>query len=385
MKASRARNRKSSAIVWILAAFCVCFVVWAKNAPLDEIVRGSGVLVPSSRNQIVQSLEGGILTAIHVREGDRVEAGQTIASLNETRFRAEVRDFEGQIFTLRARLMRLQAELEGATTFELPEEFWLADPDLSRSEEEIFIANTFDFSTKSEAAKERVALQAQEVELIMNMVDQRAMPAIDLIDARMAALEAQSALDSLVAEYRVVRAEAISELLSELARLTAQVEQSRDQLNRSTLVSPSDGIVNTIFTTTIGGVVQSGVPIFEITPLDDELLVEIRIRPEDIAFVYAKMDTTIKLTAYDYTIYGSLKGVVTQISADTFEDTESPDSIPYYKVLVSVDATSLAKKAGVFEIRPGMLAEAELYVGSKTVLQYLITPLIKTSEALREP
>jgi len=386
MRAARDRKRRSSAtLVWTLATFAVVFVIWAKNAPLDEIVRGPGVLIPSSKNQIVQSLEGGILEEINVREGDLVTAGQAIARLNETQYQSDVQDFEGQILTIEARLARLTAELSGATEFVLDDAFWQADPTLAASEGQLFAARHLEHTTAVSAAEQKLDLDESEVALVEAMVNRNAMPAIELINAKSAALDSKTELDQLITEFQLERADEISDLITELGRLEAQVGQSRDQLARSTLLSPADGIVNTIFTTTVGGVVQSGEPIFEITPQNDELLVEVRIRPADIAFVTPNMRTTIKLTAYDFTIFGSLTGNVAQISADTFEDEQTTDAEPYYKVLVAIDKASLAERQDVFEIRPGMLASAELHVGEKTVMQYLIKPLIKSSEALREP
>lgn len=386
MKSSREKRRRGSAtLVWVLAAFVLIFSIWAYNAPLDQIVRGNGALVPSSNNQIVQSLEGGILEEIVVREGDFVEAGQVIARLNETRYQADVTDFEGQILAIEVRLARLRAELDEAEEFSLPEEVWEADANIAESEERLFEARQFQYETAVSAAEDMVQLDTRELELVANMVERNAMPAIELLKAETAALDSQTELNRLIADYRLERADEISTLLAELSRLEAQIQQSRDQLDRSTLTSPADGVVNTIYTTTIGGVVQSGEPIFEITPQNDELLVEVRIRPEDIAFIATGMDATIKLTAYDYTVYGSLSGAVSQVSADTFEDEQSASSEPYYRVLVSVDPESLAEQEGVFEIRPGMLATTELHVGQRTVMQYLLTPLIKSSEALREP
>jgi adhesin transport system membrane fusion protein len=211
------------------------------------------------------------------------------------------------------------------------------------------------------------------------------LPALDLLDARASATDLLFARDSLLANYELDRSDEISTLVSDLARLTAQVEQSKDQLDRLSLVSPTAGVVNTIYTTTIGGVVQSGEPIFEITPLNDELLVEVRVQPKDIAFVTNDMSATIKLSAYDYTIHGTLSGRISQISADTFEDNQNAEQEPYYKVLIALDPIALSERSDVFDVRPGMLADAEVHVGERTVMQYFLKPLIKSQDALREP
>ena len=385
MRAAIEKRRGGAIVIWILAAFFAVFILWAYNAPLDQIVRGPGVLVPSKSAQVVQSLEGGILEEINIREGDVVRKGQEIAKLNATRYRAEVRDFESQILTSEAKLLRLRAELDRLDSFVLPKRFSDADPDLASSEEQLFKARLLQFNSELTAANERHDLEAEKVTLMESMVAQQVLPAVELLNARTAANDARAARDNLLATFALERSDEFSELVADLARLRAQVEQSRDQLARSSLYSPTDGIVNTIYTTTLGGVVQSGEPIFEITPLNDELLVEVRIRPEDIAFVNTSMPTTVKLTAYDYTVFGSLKGEISQVSADTLEDDQGPESTPYYKVLVTLIPDGLAERSDAIEIRPGMLADAEVHVGERTIMQYLLKPLIKSKEALREP
>jgi len=385
MIAAHEKRRGSATLIWVLAAFVISFVVWASNAPLDEIVRGPGSLVPSSKPKIVQSLEGGILDEINIVEGDTVDTVQVLARLNETQYLAEVRDFESQILTIDAQLTRLKAELELADELKLPEHFWKQDPELAASEQELFDARLFQFNSQLDAAKEQMGLAEEKVAIMKDMVDRNATPAIELLTARVAAGEARANFNEVKAAFQLDRSQEISRLVADAARLNAQVQQSRDQLARSSLKSPTDGIVNTIYTTTIGGVVRPGEPIFEIIPLNDELLVEARIQPKDIAFVTSGMSSTVKLSAYDYTIYGSLKGHVIQVSADTFEDKNAANAEPYYKVLIKLDQSSLAEKEGILEIRPGMLADAELHVGTKTVMQYIIKPIIRGSEALREP
>ena len=385
MKSATEKRRGGALIIWVLAAFFVVFVGWAYHAPLDQIVRGPGVLVPSTNAQVVQSLEGGIVEEIKVREGDVVKKGPAIAKLNETRYRAEVRDFESQILTIEAKLLRLRAELERRDSFTLPEKIRSADPALASSEEQLFDARLMQFNSELNAANEHFTLESEKVDLLETMVAQKVLPAIELLNARTAANEARAARDNLIATFSLERSDEISRLVADLARLQAQVEQSKDQLARSSLLAPTDGIVNTIHTTTLGGVVQPGEPIFEITPLNDELLVEVRIRPEDIAFINTSMPTTVKLTAYDYTVFGSLRGEISQVSADTVEDGPGPEDEPYYKVLVSLEPASLGESSDAIEIRPGMLADAEVHVGERTVMQYLLKPLIKSREALREP
>jgi len=172
-----------------------------------------------------------------------------------------------------------------------------------------------------------------------------------------------------------------------LATLRQNLKSSLDQLNRTVLTSPMRGVVNTVGVTTIGGVVRPGEQILEIIPLDEELFVEARVAPENIANLRRGQEATIKLTAYDFTIYGTLKGTVDFISADTFKDenARAPDGDPHYKVTLRVETQHLTPRQSGIEIRPGMQAQVELHTGQKTVLQYLLKPLYKSREALREP
>jgi len=180
------------------------------------------------------------------------------------------------------------------------------------------------------------------------------------------------------------RSEDINTTLGELKQLEANLQTRHDQLKRTQLTAPVRSIVNKVHITTIGGVVAPGDPILELTPLDDELRIEARISPKDVAFISPGMSASVKLTAYDYTIYGAFPGTVIHISADTFEDAAQRDATPYYKVLIAVAPEDLVRKGKRVEIRPGMLAEAELNVAEKSVLQYLLKPLFKTTEAFSE-
>ena len=159
----------------------------------------------------------------------------------------------------------------------------------------------------------------------------------------------------------------------------------KDQLTRTTLRAPTRSIVNKVLVSTIGGVIAPGEEILELIPLDDELKIEAKLSPKDIAFIRPNMPATIKLTAYDYSIHGYISGTVQHISADTFEDENTRDAQPYYKVIINVDNESINQSETDIKIRPGMIAETELHVGEKTVLEYLLKPLFKTTEAFREP
>jgi adhesin transport system membrane fusion protein len=198
--------------------------------------------------------------------------------------------------------------------------------------------------------------------------------------------DAKIKFDEVVTQTELERAQEYSDVLKELATLKQNMKSSTDQLNRTVLMSPMRGVVNNLSVTTIGGVVRPGEEILQIIPLDEELFVEARVKPENIANIRRGQEATIKLSAYDYTIYGTLKARVGFISADTFKDERSraADGDPHYKVTLKVDMTSLTDRQAGIEIRPGMQASVELHTGQKTVLQYLLKPLYKSKDALRE-
>ena len=256
---------------------------------------------------------------------------------------------------------------------------------MAQSEEQLFQARLVEYESSTTSFATTIALQEEEVDMLRDLSSENLVPRLDLVKSQKQLAQARSDADAYRAEYVLTRSEEYSAALTELQQLEANLETRKDQLARTSLHAPVRGIVNKLLITTIGGVVAPGDAILELTPLDDELRVEAKISPKDIAFVTPNMDATIKLTAYDYTIYGSFPGKVIHISADTFEDENTRDGEPYYKVQVAVEAEALEREGEKIEIRPGMLAEAELNVGDKTVLQYLLKPLFKTSEAFREP
>ncbi len=380
-----ARMRGPSLTVWLCAATVLAFLFWASMAWLDEIVRGDGEIISSSRPQIIQNLEGGILSELLVKEGDEVLRGDILARLHGTQFRSSVDDLQDQITALEIRRLRLEAELAGASVVEVPASLAERSRDLVASEQALLAARQSDYLSRRAGAKRVMEQAASERSLMENLLDKKVVALIEVTRARKAHADAEKAFDEIVTQTELGRAEEYSETLKELATLRQNLKASQDQLNRTVLTSPMHGVVNALSVTTIGGVVRPGEEIMQIIPMDDELFVEARVRPEDIANIRPGQEATVKLSAYDYTIYGTLKGRVDVISADTFKDERRPESEPHYKVTVRVDLNDLSDRQAAMEIRPGMQAQAELHTGEKTVLQYLLKPLYKSREAFREP
>ncbi len=379
-------SRRSGWTVWLIAGTLGVFLLWANFAWVDEIVRAPGQVVPSSRPQIIQNLEGGILAELTVAEGDVVEAGQTLARLQGTQYQASVDDLTDQIAALDIRRLRLEAEGTGTDGFAVPEDEAARVPDIVASERALLLARITDFEAKRSGAEAVLKQAAKEMDMVQRMFDRDVAPEIEVTRAKKAKSDAEARLNEVLTTTDLDRAAEYSKVQGELASLRQKLRLSQDQLSRTVLVAPMRGVVNRLAITTIGGVVRPGEEILEIIPLDEELFIEAKVKPADIASVRQGQEATIKLSAYDYTIYGTLKAEVQFISADTFKDERSrdPNGDPHYKVTLRVDTAKLTDRQATLEIRPGMQAEVELLTGGKTVLTYLTKPLWRGSEALTE-
>ncbi|MDJ0827183.1 MAG: HlyD family type I secretion periplasmic adaptor subunit [Rhodobacter sp.] len=378
-------GRGASRIIYLVGLAFALFLGWAAIAWIDEIVRAEGEVVSSSRAQIVQNLEGGILAELSVRQGDTVEAGQVLAKLQDTKFRTAVDDLQDQIDALEIRRLRLEAELAGAFDFDVPAALARRTPHILTSERALLSARQTDYISRRDGAGAILAQLTDELENLERLYDQDIVALIEVNRAKKAASDAEIKYNEIRTQAELDLAEDYSATLQELTSLRQDIRLAQDQLDRTVITSPMTGIVNALEITTIGGVVRPGEEILEIIPLGEELFVEARVKPENIASVERGQPATVKLSAYDYTIYGTLKGRVDFVSADTFEDDRNPRAEPFYRVTVKVDMDSLTDRQQEIEIRPGMRATAELQTGSKTVLQYLLKPLYKSREAFREP
>ena len=377
--------RGPARVIYLCGAAVVVFVLWAAFAFVDEIVRGQGEMISSSRPQIIQNLEGGILAELSVSEGDIVNRGDVLARLQSTQFQSQADDLSDQITALTVRQLRLEAELAGQFDFAVPKGLGATMQGLLASERALLNARQTDFLSRREGAQRVLDQAAKERALLEDLLKRNIVALIEVTRARKAHADARIKLDEIMTQTELDRAQAYSDTLKELNTLRQTYKSAQDQLNRTVLVSPMRGVVNNLSVTTIGGVVRPGEEIMQIIPLDEELFVEARVSPRDIAGVRPGQAATIKLSAYDYTIYGALRGEVRLISADTFKDERKQDGDPHYKVTLGVDTSDLSERQRGIAIRPGMQAEVELHTGSKTVLQYLLKPLYKSREAFREP
>lgn len=418
---------RAKRVIWLIAALVVSAISWAAVASVDEVVLGPGTLVPSSSVQQVQSLDGGILRTLHVNEGSRVTQGDLLVTLDETRARASFYEAAAQQDALKARLNRRRMELDAITNEAIT--VAVLDEALREqlgSEAAAYRANLEELRgrinradqqivqeqrarsealRKSQTLRNSLALLREEIRITREAVEAGALSASELrqlerdrvglageFDAlefqlerqNAMILEAEQARDSLIDEFRATAQEDLSETRSELARLSEKLSGLNSQLEQTRLYAGVTGTVKRIRVNSIGGVIRPGETILEIVPGGDRLLVETRIAPKDIAHVHEGDEAIIKLSAYDFVIYGGVRGQVTHVSADalTTEDDES-----YYLVHVAGDDEDWRSSSWQGKpLIPGMQAQVDILSGKKTVLQYWLKPLLRArAEALREP
>lgn len=378
----KTHERRTSFIIWLCSAALVIFLVWAHFAILDEVTVGTGKVTPSSRAQVIESLDGGIVNQLNVHEGDIVSKGQILARLDPTRFQSTYGEAQAKARTLRASAERLRAELTGA-----PLEFsaeTLKEPELVARETQLYQSRRRNLLETVSNLQQSLKLVQDELRMTAPLVAKGAAGEVEVIRLRRQVSELRGKIDEARNEYAV---RAREEQVKNNAELDAQLQVltgKEDQLTRATLYSPVRGIVKDIQVTTVGGVLQPGGKLMEIVPLEDQLLIETRINPRDIAYIRPGLPAVVKVTAYDSSIYGDLLGEVETVSPDTIQDEVKRDQY-YYRVYVRTQKAELVNRAGrKFPIVPGMVANVEIKTGQKSVMDYLIKPLNKVNEAMRE-
>jgi adhesin transport system membrane fusion protein len=368
--------------LWLMAAVLAAGLLWAGFSRVEEITKGVAHIVPSSREQVIQSLEGGLVQEILVREGDVVAQGQPLLRIDPTKADASFREGRSKKIALRAMAARLAAESRG-TPLVFPREV-ADDRAIVDNETQTFRARRRAVEESTATLERSKALLAREIAMTEPMVERGLVAEVELLRMR----RQFNDLDLQIAErHNKYRADAATELTrveSELAQLADILTARKDQVDRTLVRAPLRGTVKNVRITTIGGVIQPGQDIMEIVPLEEQLLVEARIAPRDVAFIRPGLPAKVKLTAYDYTVYGALDGRVDVISADTLRDERKGDEENYYRVLVRTDRSALGAGGRSLPIIPGMTATVEIRTGQKSVLDYLLKPVLRSREALRE-
>nr|WP_255475131.1 HlyD family type I secretion periplasmic adaptor subunit [Pseudocitrobacter sp. 73] len=410
--------------LWAILAFFVVMLTWAALADIDEVTRGDGRAIPSSRLQKVQNLEGGIVSEVFVHEGEIVKAGAPLLRLDDTRFRSNAGESEADRLALEARVQRLTAQLADKETLELPPEITQKSPDIANGEMELFTSvkqriqseigglneqlvqkkqELLDYQAKASQTRRSLGLLQQEISMSEPLVAKGAISKVEILRLRRSEVDTRGQLESVtlaipraqaaikeienkIGETRDrYRSEALSQLneaRTDLSKTQASGKAIEDRVNRTLVTSPVRGIVQQLMVNTIGGVIQPGSDLVEIVPLDDTLLIETKIRPQDIAFLHPGQEAMVKFTAYDYTIYGGLKATLEQISPDTVTD---KDGKSFYIVRLRTEKNHLGSDQKPLLIIPGMVASVDIITGRKTILAYLLKPILRAkAEAFRE-
>ena len=386
------QKEKHSGQFWIVIlffVFLVVFIVWAYNSELDEVTRGQGNVIPSSREQVVQSLDPGILTEMKVSEGDIVEKEQILLKLDDTRSSAVLRESVAKVDNLEATVARLKAEAYGSQ-LQFPKGL---SKELMQREQAAYMARRRAMVDSVQGMRLSKAALDQEISITAPMVKHGVVSSVELLRMQR---ESNDLASQIAERQNRYSAEANNELVqaeSELAQAKENMAMRADPVDRAVIRSPMRGIVKDIQINTVGGVVNQGQDILTIVPLDGKLLVEAYIRPQDVAFLSPGLPAVVKISAYDYAIYGGLEGKVTIISPDTMSNTSQtrandlkldPNQV-YYRILVQTNNSNLKDRNGkTMPIIPGMVATVDIKTGQKTVLEYLIKPITRMKQALRE-
>lgn len=409
--------------IWGLLGFVLFALLWADLAIVDEVTRGEGKAIPSSRLQKIQNLEGGIVAELFAREGQIVDVGDPLLRLDDTRFASNVGETEADRLALTARVERLSAEVDDRE-LALPEEVRRVAPGLAASEQQLFESRrqqlrdevgaleeqlvqrrqeVRELGSKEQQFRSSLGLLRKEIEMSEPLVASGAISAVEVLRLKRAEVESRGQLDattlaipraqaaikeieSKIGEARGrFRSDALTQLneaRTELSKLRSTGKALEDRVRRTLVTSPVRGVVKQVLVSTIGGVIQPGSDLVEIVPLDDTLLIEARIRPQDIAFLHPGQEAMVKFTAYDFTIYGGLKAKLEHISADSITDEEGNS---FFLIHLRTEKSHLGSDEKPLLIIPGMVASVDIITGHKSVLSYLLKPIIRArAEALRE-
>ena len=371
-------------LIWGSALAIIGFIIWADWAVLDQITRASGQVISSSRNQVIQVMEGGVLSELPVREGSPVKRGQLLARFDHTKAEASYLESAAKSAALKATVARLNAEIfGGAPSF--PKEL-AKYPDFRANQLALFAKRQGALREEVSSLEKAEALIKEELEMNLPLVQAGDVSRAEIIKLQRQLVDVRSQITNKRNKYlqdcqaELVKAE------EDLAGVQQIVTQRKEQLNFTEVLSPMDGIVRNVRLTTLGGVAKPGEEIMQIVPADEDLIIEAKVKPAEIAFVKPGLPATIKLDAYDYSIYGILHGEVSYISADTLTETIQGTEQSYYRVQIKTTGKGLVNKQNQpILIQPGMTAMVEVKTGQKSVLQYLTKPITKTlSESLGE-
>lgn len=410
---------RSRLLLWTVLIFIFLIVVWSAYAEVDELVRGEGKVIPSKRLQIVQNLEGGIISELHVSEGSVVEKGQVLLKIDDTLFESNYQENRSKILALEVTSVRLRAEISGRQALDFPSNLEKNGKALiteqrrlfnGRLEQLIGAQNVIDqqIQQKKQALaradfKYKQAINEQkltqtELDILKPLFEEGVVSRVELLQVekmvlkasgdaaeskfRMPQIEAEilelvNKRDQLQISFRSDAQQELNTVLNDLSQLAHSSNALEDRVNRTQVRSPVKGTIKQLMVNTIGGVVQPAMDIVSIVPIEDALLIETKVKPADIARLYPGQKARVKFTAYDFTVYGGLEAEVVHISADSTVNNKGES---FYLVSVKTETNDLGHKGGILPIFPGMIAQVDILTGKKTILNYLLKPILKAKQ-----
>lgn len=371
--------RREGRVLWLLLLLVFSFCAWASWAEIEEQIRVPGEVIVSSRSQIVQAVDGGVLAKLYVQEGQVVEKGELLAELDHTRFAANAAETAAKVLHLRATIQRFSAELEGRELQFSPDV--AADPELVESQTNLHQRRLELQREERSAIQRSLALAQQELDALVSLASTGDAARAEVLRSRQRVVELRAEMVNKRNQHRREAQEKLTAARGELAQAVEVGNQRRAALEATYIHAPMAGAVKNVSVTTIGAVLKSGEEILQIVPSDDPLIVEARVSSADVAFVRPDLRANVKLDAYDSTIYGALTGKVTYISPDTIDEDLEQNEEPYYRVLINITDVPETLESESYEIIPGMTALVEIITGERTVAQYLLKPLLRGSAA----
>lgn len=369
-------------VLYLMCLFLVVTVAWAAIARVDVVTKAQGRVVPDGREQVIASLEGGILREITVREGAEVAAGQILAQLDPTRVAAMQSEGQARRLALMGTQARLQSEVNNQPL--VFASVLNSQPDIIRGETEAYQAGQQMLQDSLDASQQSLDLLQRELGIGQELAANGMMPKIQVMRLQRQFSELEQQRQERINQFRQAASTELVRVRNELALLEGQLVIRDDVLRRTILRSPVRGLVKRIHVGTLGGVITAGMPIMEIVPLGGKVLIEARIKPADIGFVREGQQATIKLSAYNFNTYGGLTGTVQYISPDALGNTEQGGDDTHYRARISADLSNLKSRGEPLPVRPGMTGSVEITTNDRSVLSYLLRPVLRGREAFRE-
>lgn len=383
-------NKSSPFSRWILYAvilLVIVLLVWAYFGKIEQVTVGEGTVIPSTKVKTIQSLDGGIVVDIPVHEGQIVKPGELLIRLDDTRYAADYRESYAQFLALEAIVARLTAEAYQYKQIDFPAD--LKDhPELAARETRLFQIRANALAEEIAVLENSKKLATEEFSMYGALVDKGTVSRVDFLRAQRRVDELKTSLLEKQDKFHEATWTELNEKKASLSTLQEKLASLRDKMQRTSIFSPVQGVVKKLNVVTVGGTIQPGMNIMEIVPMEDKLLVQAKVKPSDIAFISVGQQAAVRFSAYDYTIYGELKGTVIYISADTVQQPRmegQAEEPPTYLVNVRTERNYLGNEKHMLPIIPGMMATVHIVTGTHTVLEYIMKPLIKAKkEALRE-